>query len=190
MQEGYQHIKLKVSQLTDDEAHKTIEQFLGKVRLKIDVNRAWSLEKALSFFSRYSPDAFEYIEEPVDDIKDLSAFPYPIALDETLREMVGVPALPQIKALIVKPMLTGGLESIQEIVSASKSMKARVVLSSSYESGVGLFHLCSLLSRAEIQLHPLGIDTYRLTDQDVLEKPHVLSGGRLYLSPLEVLGVS
>ncbi len=186
LQEGYQHIKLKVAQLSFEEAHQVIEQLLGKVSLKIDVNRAWNLKKSLSFFSRYPLDAFEYIEEPVDDIKDLSFFPYPIALDETLREGFQPAGFPQIKALIVKPMLTGGLKSIQKIVDLSKQIKAQLVLSSSYESGVGLFHLCSLLDRAKIPLYPLGVDTYRLIHQDVLVKPHDFSGGRLLLSALEI----
>lgn len=184
---GYQHVKLKVSNLTADEAHFIIGQLLGKVSLKIDVNRAWNLNRALSFFSRYPIDAFEYIEEPVDHIKDLSLFPYPIALDESLREGMGFPLLPQIKALIVKPMLTGGLRSLQKVVDLSKSINAQLVLSSSYESGVGLFHLCSFLSRAKIPLYPLGVDTYRLINKDVIEKPHTLDMGVLHLSPLQNL---
>ena len=187
LEAGYKHIKLKVSHLSFDEAHEVIRQLLKKVCLKIDVNRAWSLKESLFFFSHYPLDAFEYIEEPVSDIEDLSSFPYPIALDETLRERRSIPALQNIKAFIIKPMMTGGLKEIQKMVDLAHIMKASVTLSSSYESGVGLFHLCSLLKRAKLPLHPLGVDTHRLIDQDILLKPHKIAKGILTLSPLEVL---
>jgi O-succinylbenzoate synthase len=187
LEEGYKHIKIKVSKLSFDEAHKIIEKLLGKAVLKIDVNRAWALKEALSFFSHYPLDAFEYIEEPVSNIHDLTSFPYPIALDETLRENRSIPNLPNIKAFIIKPMLTGGLKEIQKMVDLAHVIKASITLSSSYESGVGLFHLCSLLNRAKIPVHPLGVDTHRLIDQDLLLKPHKIANGILTLSSLEVL---
>jgi O-succinylbenzoate synthase len=188
--EGYKHIKIKVSKLSFDEAHQVIEKLLAKAVLKIDVNRIWSLKESLSFFSRYPLDTFEYIEEPVSDIKDLAYFPYPIALDETLRENGPIPSLPNIKAFIIKPMLTGGLKEIQKLLDLAHLIKASVTLSSSYESGVGLFHLCSLLKRAKIPVHPLGVDTHRLLKQDILLKPHMIANGILTLSPLEVLDAS
>ncbi len=190
LEEGYKHVKLKISQLSFNEAHCVIEKLLGKTVLKIDVNRAWNLEESLSFFSRYPLDAFEYIEEPVRDIQDLQFFPYPIALDETLREgRSSLINLPKIKAFIIKPMLMGGLKEIEEMVSLAKKMQTDITLSSSYESGVGLFHLCSLIERANISLHPLGVDTHRLLCEDLLATPHMISKGMLTLSPLEVLDV-
>jgi len=190
IEEGYQHVKLKVSKLSLDEAHFIIRKLLGKVKLKIDINRSWSLEKSLSFFSKYPIDTFEYIEEPVDNVQDLEFFPYPIALDETLRENISFSFPLKVKALIIKPMLMGSLKSIEQTVQLSKKLKAQVVLSSSYESGVGLFHLCSFFERAKIPLYPLGVDTYRLLKQDLLLNPHVISKGMLHLSPLEVSYVS
>ncbi len=187
LEEGYKHIKIKVSKLSFAEAHQVIERFIGKVVLKVDLNRAWSLKESLSFFNNYSLETFEYIEEPVSDIKDLLSFPYPIALDETLREDRSIPNLPNIKAFIIKPMLTGGLKEIQKMVDLAHFMNASVTLSSSYESGVGLFHLCSLLERAKIPVHPLGVDTHRLIDRDILLTPHRITKGILTLSPLEVL---
>ncbi len=190
LNEGYKHIKIKVSKLSFDEAHKIIEMLLGKAVLKIDVNRAWSLNESLSFFSHYPLDAFEYIEEPVSDTNDLASFPYPIALDETLRENRSIPNLLSIKAFIIKPMLTGSLKEIQKLVDLAHLTKASAILSSSYESGVGLFHLCSLLKRAKIPVHPLGVDTHRLINQDILLRPHKIANGILTLSPIEVLDVA
>lgn len=185
LEEGYTSIKMKPSQLSLEEFHRVIEMLLGKTKLKIDLNRHWDLKKSLSFFERYPLDAFEYIEEPVNDSKDLPFFPYPTALDETLREGLSV-IPPQVKAFIIKPMLTGSLKSIQKWVDFAKKRNIQTMLSSSFESGVGLFHLCSLLERAQIPIHPLGVDNHRLIVQDVLKTPHVISKGHLHLSPLKV----
>jgi o-succinylbenzoate synthase len=113
LQEQYKHAKLKIAGLTFHEAHSAIAQLRGKVHLRIDVNRKWSLTESLSFFSHYPLDAFDYIEEPVQNPQDLSLFPFPIALDESLREGYIPPR--KIQAFIIKPMMTGSFAEIQQL---------------------------------------------------------------------------
>lgn len=184
LQSGYTHIKVKIALLSFTEAHTIIQKLLGKVRLRIDVNRKWSLEESLLFFSNYRKNAFEYIEEPVPTFEDLLYFPYPTALDETLREEHKLISIPQIKALILKPMMSGDNSSIQKTIDFASQLKAKIILSSSHESGVGLFHLCALMDRLSLQMHPLGIDPYRLIEEDLLVNRHSINRGMITLSPL------
>lgn len=185
LKEGYKYAKLKVSHLSFQEAHELISLLKDHVKIKIDVNRAWSLEKSLSFFSEYPTDFFEYIEEPVKDLSDLPFFSHPIALDETLREHQWIPKIPQLKALIIKPMLVGGLSQIQELIKLYDP-SLQIIFSSSYESGIGLFHLCSLYERLGVPIEPLGVDTYRMIEKDLLVNPHSSFQGMLQKASLNV----
>ncbi len=184
--QGYEHVKVKISHLSCHEAHQILNLLIGKIKIKIDINRAWPLQTVLSFFERYSQETFEYIEEPVQNPQDLSRFPYPFALDETLRENIKLPHLPHLRALIIKPMLVGSAYTIQKIITSFADTMPQIVLSSSHESGVGLFHLCHLLQRCNIPMHPLGVDPYRFIENDVLNTPHIISQGKLTLSSLEI----
>lgn len=185
LNEQYKCVKIKVSHLTFQEAHSIIGQLKNKIRLRIDVNRKWSLTESLCFFSHYPLDLFDYIEEPVQDPQDLSFFPFPIGLDETLREP-NIPDIPHIKAFIIKPMMTGGLSQVRTIIEKAATRGAEVVFSSSFESGIGIYHLCNLLERLSIPVSPLGVDTYRLIKKDVLSQPHWIAKGMLKLCSLQV----
>jgi len=187
--EGYKHVKVKLSHLSCDQAHQILELLVGKLQVKIDLNRAWTLQTALSFFQRYDKDTFEYIEEPLQKVEELPLFPFPFALDETLRENIKLPHLPWLRALIIKPMLMGSAHAITKKLEMFSDTKPRIVLSSSHESGVGLFHLCHLQQRCSIPMHPLGVDPYRFIEKDVLSTPHKISHGTLTLSALEIAHV-
>ncbi len=184
--QGYTCVKVKISHLSNQEAHQILEGLIGKIKIKIDLNRAWPLPKVLSFFERYPHETFEYIEEPVQSPRELIDFPYPFALDETLRENVKLPQLPFLRALIIKPMLMGSASTIQKTIDSFAAINPQIILSSSHESGVGLFHLCHLQHRCLISKHPLGVDPYRLIEKDILIHPHNISHGALTLSALEV----
>lgn len=186
IQSGYTHAKIKTSLLSFKEAHTIIQTLLGKIHLRIDVNRKWSLEESLAFFSRYPKNAFEYIEEPVSRFKDLPFFPFPTALDETIREEKKIPLLPQIKAIIIKPMMTGNDSSIYKDIHLASSLKAKTIISSSHESGVGLALLCFLTERLSLPISPLGIDPYKFIKEDILLKPHSIDKGLITLSPIHL----
>ena len=177
--EGFTHAKLKVAGLTVDEAFALISILKDQFRLRIDVNRAWSLHESLAFFSNFSRDDFDYIEEPVQNPKDLQFFTHPFALDETLREHPpeAFLHLKFLKAFIFKPSLLGGLSALQKLASHRKP----VVMSSFFESGVGIFHIAGLIQRASIPVLPLGIDTYRFLENDLLTTPLLIAGGKLEL---------
>lgn len=185
--QGYEHVKVKISHLSSREAHEIFDLLIGKVKLKIDLNRAWPLPAVLSFFQNYTQETFEYVEEPVQTLEELSFFPYPFALDETLRENAVLPELPFLRALIIKPMLMGGADAINKALHAFTNIKPQIILSSSHESGVGLFHLCHLQQRCQIPMHPLGVDPYRFIEKDVLVNPHTIAHGKLTLSALEII---
>ena len=93
---GYEAVKLKVGRRGVQEDAKSVHalrEVLGEnVTLRIDANRAWSLEEAAAFVRAVGDVRYEYIEEPLADPSRLAGFVgehgVPVALDESL---VGMP---------------------------------------------------------------------------------------------------
>jgi O-succinylbenzoate synthase len=149
---GIRIAKLKIGERSDEEAHGLIAQLKDRFSLRLDVNRKWSLSRALRFFSHYDPSAFEYTEEPIQNPQQLSQFPYPFALDETLQDPAwqDLAALPMCAALILKPTLLGD-------VSLFLQGHRRCILSHCFEGPVGRGHIAKLAKRLKLldQIHGL-----------------------------------
>ncbi len=172
-----QTLKLKLKNLTIQQAIDHVKPYVGKYRLRIDCNRAWSLQEALFFANHFSPSHFEYLEEPVHSFFDLVRFSkltnFPIAVDESLREGLPYLEIPTLKAAIVKPMLMGEIPKLN----------VPIVLSSSHESSLGILQMARLA--APNISH--GFDTF---SDDVLTPPLCIKNGYLtwrgYKSPIDV----
>jgi len=148
---------------------------LPQLTLRLDANRSWTLEKALSF-ARHVPPALRsriaFIEEPCRDRQQSLAFAAAtginIAWDETLREEPdALSAAPGVVAVVIKPMLTGSIERVQRQVSQAQAHGLTPVISSALESSFGL----TLLARLAHWLTPgvlPGLDTLQLMQQQVL----------------------
>lgn len=152
--EGFSTVKLKLGHLSIQEAIHFVQKFVGKFHLRLDCNKAWSLAEALTFTSHFKPTDFEYMEEPVQSFEELIEFSkatqFPIALDESIGSNWN--AIPTLKAIVVKPMIVGGIPPIHASL--------QLILSSSYESGLGLLHIANRSSNPL----PLGLDTYQTPD--------------------------
>lgn len=161
--EGYRSAKIKVGQLSPHEAIWILRTLQPLFHLRVDVNRAWDRTTALQVFASFSPDSFDFIEEPFQNPKELVAFPHPLAIDEsypddlTLEELS---LLPQLKALIYKPMLQGGFSHAVPLVKWARANRCDFLLSSTYEGPIGLSHIAALAQRLHLPLLPLGLGTY------------------------------
>lgn len=163
---GYAAYKLKAK--SPQETLSFCRPYLGS-RLRLDCNQKWTFEEALFFTSHFSLSDFEYLEEPIDDPSRLLEFAqltgYTIAQDESLLTH----GLLQGAIPIVKPTLHGGLFDAPY-----------QVLSSAYESGIGLLHIARL--SALWPDTPLGIDTFSHEEDPLL--PLEIKDGFLYPGPL------
>ncbi|NNM44379.1 MAG: hypothetical protein HKM07_08590, partial [Chlamydiae bacterium] len=157
---GYTTAKLKMQHLSEDEALGFIKEIKGSIKLRLDLNKSWNLDQALHFFSNFSDTDFEYIEEPLKNFSDLKHFPYPLALDESLREISieDLQTLPNLKACVVKPTLHGRFASFEPIYQFCKENQKSMILSSSFESGVGLVQIARLSRKLSLP-HCMGLDT-------------------------------
>lgn len=173
---GYRAVKVKVGRgPIADEARsvRVLADILGNsVSLRLDANRAWSLEEALRFAEAVRGVEFGYLEEPVADpgaLTELMARTnVPIALDETTRETDSsiLSDQPGVAAVVLKPTLLGGLSETLGWMDAARSGEATAVISASYESGIGLRMLVALAALGPDA--PAGLSTYGRLRADVL----------------------
>jgi hypothetical protein len=124
-------------------------------RIRLDANQAWGLEDAARFVQGLTrPEAVEYIEEPCQDPLCLPELFHcterrvRFALDESLAvpprplsELVGMPGL---AALVLKPTVLGGLSACLDLDALAAAKGLAAVVSSSFESSIGLCHLTLL----------------------------------------------
>ena len=220
---GFTTLKLKLGHLSIDDAIALVQSLFKTYRLRLDCNQAWTLDEALYFVSHFSPQDFDYLEEPVpssDLIRFSTLTGFPIAVDESyfyrdplgfvnfggpqsgsdfddreeshiaaiwptkdrqkmgrsdgrknsqnLTGRGGIYELPNLKAVIIKPTCTGFVPKLP----------VPIVLSSSYESSLGLLQIGSLASQL-----PVGLDTFGLFLQDLLVPPLKAENGYLTWSP-------
>lgn len=186
---GYAAVKLKVGGAPADAAARVhaVANVLGSASLRLDANGAWSLADALAFARAVDGVAIEYLEEPLSDPSQLSALARDTtiawALDESLHQAVDQPALAAaLGGAVVKPTLGPDLVEWAVRALSGDDRTGSVVVSSTFESGVGMRHLVALA--AALGETPAGLDTYRWLAADVLDRPLPISGPRVDVAAL------
>ncbi|NDL69174.1 o-succinylbenzoate synthase [Vreelandella alkaliphila] len=158
-------LKLKVARYAMEEELALIEQLgerLPTTKLILDANSGWTREEAQRFCERLTLEQIDYLEEPcaafTDTIAVAEATGVAIALDETLSRQEKWYCHPQLRALVIKPTLIGSLSACEALVQRARACHLRVVISSSFESDLGL----GLLARLACEWapnEPPGLDT-------------------------------
>lgn len=148
-------VKIKLASLNFTQAlsfFNTHYDFLRSVKLRLDCNQKWYLSQVHDLIEQLNPLIIEYIEEPLCDKK---TSPYPLAADESLRG-VGHPFSADV--WIVKPMLSPHLIAAWQ----KNTQSVDLILSSSYETQVGLSHLHKWCHRLNLTGRCMGLDTLKL----------------------------
>ena len=192
---GYNAFKLKVGRLSldDDLAMvRELRSLLGDdVILRLDANRAWDMDQAVAFARGLSDTAIDYIEEPVKSfalLMQLAQEPLlslPLAIDESLLEMEpeDLSGLPKMKAVVLKPTLLG-FEKTMRFARTALEVGMTPVISSSFESGVGITVLAQIASSLNLGHVPAGLDTLDWFGEDLLVNAMQIENGRLAVPTL------
>lgn len=184
---GYQAVKIKVGRQALDEDLEFVHSVCREnpdIDVRIDANRAWTLQIAQVFLDATRHLTLDYIEEPLKDQTDLAAFArsshVPLALDETLREPEVERYRQYADVYVLKPTLSGGMIGTIERIKQAQANQIRCIISSSYESGIGMLGLLELARAIPGETH--GLDTYNLFRRDVLIDPLPLNRPILQLN--------
>ena len=193
---GFSCVKIKVGRRKPGEDAAIVREFAAKfpgLRIRLDANQSWSLDEAKAFCAALRGPAVDYLEEPLRNatqIPDLyAATGLAVAVDET----IGVTPLrvwsewAGVKVVVVKPTLLGGIQRVQRLALLAAEKGFRIVVSSSFESGVGLGMLVQLAAAFSRDELPVGLDTYRWLAADVLEERLPLEGPVIDVSRVEAL---
>ncbi|MBS0648334.1 MAG: hypothetical protein JSS10_03805 [Verrucomicrobia bacterium] len=151
---GCKTAKIKLGSFDLETAISLVKTLKPHLRLRVDIGGRWSPQQVMSFCSHFEPKDFEFIEDPGQDVS-----PFAMASDE---ESWG-------STVVWKPMVKG-----------IPKKQTPVILSSSYESGIGLHQIASLAKAMEIPAHPLGIGTFMNLQADLLEDPLVIRAGQAH----------
>ena len=186
---GYEAVKLKVGARAveeDIELVRALNEELGDaVALRLDANRAWSLEEAERFARGTGGLRFEYVEEPLEDSTLLPALArdhgVPVALDESLAGMEpeALEDHGYARAVVLKPTLLGGISRTLRFADLASRLGMQPVISSAYETGVGTAALVALAAGIGEEEVPAGLDTYHRLAEDVLRPPLDLPAPRV-----------
>ncbi|HFK4760783.1 TPA: o-succinylbenzoate synthase [Citrobacter farmeri] len=142
---------------------------IPELQLRLDANRAWTPLKAQQFAKYVNPDyrnRIAFLEEPCKTRDDSRAFSretgIAIAWDESLREAdFAFETEEGVRAVVIKPTLTGSLEKVREQVQAAHALGLTAVISSSIESSLGLTQLARIAAWLTPDTIP-GLDTLSL----------------------------
>ena len=195
---GFKAVKLKVGQLTilqDIERVRLARKILGdEIALRLDANRAWEWEDAVKFAEAVQDFNIEYCEEPLLDSNKLEQLHLQtgmlLALDETLwyapTPKSYAPAkhvsLSGIRALILKPGILGGWNNTKMWIEHAQKNGIHCVLSSCFESGLGLNWIALMANELLSEQFPAGLDTSKWFEQDLIEPRFLIQNGN-YVFP-------
>lgn len=158
-EEGISVAKLKIGHLKKEQIAYLIPTLCKEFKLRIDANGKFEERDLLPLLDSKDLARIDYFEE-IKNAKSL-----PLAIDETLRDGIKTKG----STWIVKPAL--GMQPLFE------KEKEKIVLSSSFETGVGLYQIARLSKKLGLK-ESLGIDTFAFLENCYL--PLKISEGKIY----------
>ncbi len=188
---GYRAVKLKVGRHPVAEEITLIAKVLNilgdNITLRVDANRAWEFDDAVEFGRRMKKYPVEYIEEPLRDPSRLIQFHEStglnIALDESLADTPPEKSekKPGVIAYILKPTLLGGFEQTMKYIRKAHQFRISSIISSSYETSLGLSSLAHLAASIDYENLPHGLNTMNYFKNDLLTTPLKIFQGKVDL---------
>ena len=172
---GYRALKIKLSgeSAADTETLRQARLHLGgRIRIRLDANRAWDFETATRAIDRLGHFDIEYIEEPLRDFaiefyrRLRGQTGVAIALDESLATVpdpAEVAAAGCCDVLVLKPALLGGLFKTRQLVSRAETAGTDAVITTALETEVGTAAALHVAA-ASAPVRTCGLDTLRLFD--------------------------
>lgn len=182
--EGFATVKVKVGDAGDLNRVAAVRDAIGAhVRLRVDANGAWDVESAVLAISGLARFDLELVEQPVAGLGDLAGVrrraSVPVAADECVRGLDDARRLARLgaaDAVVLKVQPLGGVAAALEVAAAAG---VAVIVSSLYESSVGLAAGLALAAALDDLPFASGLGTAGLLAADIVDDPLVPVGGRL-----------
>lgn len=168
-------LKVKVGRASVEEDVRFLNrafQLLPATTFRLDANRAWSLSEAEKFCHSVDWHRIAFLEEPCKTLAESEQLcriaPVKLALDESLRERRGLTSEAEIAAFVIKPGIQpGGLAGFKQLLTEANKRNAKVIVSSSYQSSLGVDQLAFIAQNFTPDSIP-GLDTLSVFSHDVI----------------------
>lgn len=202
---GFRWLKLKgggEATATLAERVRAIRTAVGpSVRLRVDVNGAWTtLAEAIEAIAAIASSDLDYVEQPLPPdagtealVRLRHAVSVPIAADECVADPPSAFALLEagaVDVLVVKPAQVGGLRQAGRILARAAASGVPVVVSTLFETGIGVAAALHLASTLDEQGQAHGLATTGLLASDLLAEPLTIRDGRMAVPAGPGLGVA
>lgn len=182
--DGFGTIKVKVGDVGSVERVAAVRDAVGSaVALRVDANGAWDVDTAVATLSRMARYGLELVEQPVASLEDLAQVrrraAQPVAADECVRDIDDarrLAALGAADALVLKVQPVGGIAMALGLAEAAG---VPVIVSSMYETSVGLAAGLALAAALDELPYACGLGTIDLFAADVVADSLVPVRGRL-----------
>ena len=177
-------LKVKVGPGVDDDRVAAVRDAVGPhVRLRVDANGTWDLDRATAAVVRLGRYDLELVEQPVATLEDLARLrrrvDVAVAADESVRGIDDARALARLEAadaVVVKVQPLGGVASALAVAEAAG---VPAVVSALYETSVGVAAGLALAAALPELPYDCGLSTAALLAGDVVADPLVPVGGEL-----------
>ena len=201
---GFRCVKLKVGMAATIESEvarvAAVREAIGSgVTLRLDANGAWDVDRAIATLRALDGFDLEVVEQPVagPDLAGLAAVRratrIPLAADEAV---TGIAAAREIldraaaDALVVKPMVLGGLGPAREVIQLARAAGCGVIVTTTVDAGIGVAAALQLAATLPQPGFAAGLATGPLLTGDIVAVPLVIDRGTLALPTGPGLGVA
>jgi len=182
--DGYRTAKLKVG--TSDDAARiaaALDAASGRLSLRLDANRAWDFDQAVSLLSPLHDAPIEYVEEPLRDpspaaLARLRArIGTPIALDESIVDGVDLQRFAGgVDVAVFKPARLGGPHATMRMIGAARDLGVAITITDSLESCIGRALALHLACAARLEKRAVGLAGASLLGEDLSSESGFLRG--------------
>jgi o-succinylbenzoate synthase len=200
LEQGFAVAKIKVGLDSPEvEAGRLVElsrRVEGRLRLRLDANRAWRDDEATCFFDAIADAPIDGVEEPLAEpsLERLAVqqkrVPFALAIDESLFDLgpERIFTARAVRRLVLKPARVGGFGASMRLAERAARAGMEVVATSVVESAIGVAATAQLAAALDGDaVH--GLATGSWLREDVAE-PLKIAGGRIVLPAGAGLGLA
>lgn len=193
---GFTTVKIKADYAWDDlyPKLKKLRRSYPDIKIRIDANQSWPMEKARRYLHEMEKLNIEYCEEPLKDptahsISTLREETHiPIALDESLAHSFSLDDAFEITpVLILKPMVLGLSAMTKDLRKKAKRMNTKLIFTTSLESGVGRLMTATTAACFGSPQSAHGLNTGTLLQSDVWNDDQFIEQARYHLPDAKML---
>ncbi len=163
-----------------------LQQLCESTKIRLDCNKSWSVKQTRWFLNFLHKNASAYIKQ-IDSLEEPLAFYDPLeysrlqklssihlALDESIDLTTSFKDYP-VPRIVLKPTALGGMIKTWNIALKAQAAGLEVVLTSSIETGYGLWFVC-FLSAALNNNQYHGLATAQWLEDTLIEAPKIHHG--------------